>query len=41
MLLETDTAMKTSDTTDELALTQLLAQAGILQSTGRAAPRPR
>jgi DNA polymerase III subunit delta len=41
LLLETDIAMKTSDTTDELALTELLAQAGTLQATARAAPRPR
>jgi hypothetical protein len=34
-------AMKTSDTTDELALTELLAQAGTLQATARPAARPR
>ncbi len=36
LLLEADLAMKTSDTTDALALTELLAQAGVLQAT----PRP-
>ena len=41
LLLATDLAMKTSDITDELALTELLAQAGTLQATGRGAPRPR
>ena len=41
LLLETDMAMKTSDITDELALTELLAQAGSLQATGRATHQPR
>jgi len=41
LLLEADMAMKTSDTTDELALTELLAQAGTLQATARPAARPR
>ena len=36
LLLEADMAMKTGDTSDELALTELLAQAGTLRTT----PRP-
>ena len=41
LLLEADMAMKTSDTTDELALTELLAQAGALRAAPRQAARPR
>jgi DNA polymerase-3 subunit delta len=41
LLLEADMAMKTSDTTDELALIQLLAQAGALPVAPRPAARPR
>ena len=41
LLLEADIAMKTSDTTDELALTELIARAGTLQASPRPAGRPR
>jgi DNA polymerase-3 subunit delta len=37
LLLEADMAMKTGETTDELALTELLAQAGTLRVTARGA----
>jgi DNA polymerase-3 subunit delta len=37
LVLEADIAMKTGETTDELAFTELLAQAGALRTT----PRPR
>jgi DNA polymerase-3 subunit delta len=41
LLLNADIAMKTSDSTDELVLTELLAQAGTLQATARPGARPR
>jgi DNA polymerase III subunit delta len=41
LLLEADISMKSSDSTDELILTELLAQAGTLQATPRPAARPR
>ena len=39
LLLETDLAMKTGDIADDVALTELLAQAGALQAAPRGAVR--
>jgi DNA polymerase-3 subunit delta len=39
LILEADMAMKTGETTDELAITELLAQAGALQTTQRGGRR--
>jgi DNA polymerase III subunit delta len=41
LLLDADMAMKSSDSTDELILTELLAQAGALRAAPRSAARPR
>lgn len=41
LLLEADMSMKSSDATDELILTELLAEAGALQATARPGARPR
>ena len=41
LVLEADTAMKTGETTEELALTELLARAGTLGAAPRPASRPR